>query len=79
MKAVFRGTKIECTCITALSDAYGEFGWQGEKDTIWPPSTIANLSLGISLGYFVLDAAVVAWYYPEVCLHLHLFHIHTCH
>ena len=39
---------------------------QGAKDTIWPPSTIANLSLGISLGYFVFDAAIVAWYYPVV-------------
>lgn len=30
------------------------------------PSTITNLSLGFSLGYFVRDLAVSLWHYPKV-------------
>lgn len=39
-------------------------------ELLWPGSTGSNVSLAISLGYFLLDAFVVAWFLPAVCFPL---------
>jgi len=33
---------------------------------MWRYSLLSRVSLGISLGYFLLDALLVAWYMPAV-------------
>lgn len=41
---------------------------QDPTPLIWKVSRLSQTSLGISLGYLLLDAMLVAWYLPAVGL-----------